>query len=528
MKHILFLALFGSAILCFCQQKPDKQRDSVQRPSSARHYFDSLEKALEDANHKDRFGMQLQLFGNYLYSDSGKAVFYLNKCLGQAAVSGDSLWIVQSSNGKGWMLRNRGDLKESIRTFEYALEIAKRNNFKTQVKYLLNQLALSYTESASYDKALHYNLESLRVREIEGDSTDISIALSNIAFVYAEIGDNENALRYYRKSYQTKVRSNLRYDLERTLKNIGDILIELGKYEEAEQIVKRASTICDSAACSNDILLEVYQTFGVALFKQNKKFESEKYFNESLKLAQALGLSKEIAINFYWLAAVKFYSNRIDSAIIFLDRSHGITLKYDMPKVMLGNYLLYADIYSHEKDYKKALEFHRLYDQLNSEILNNDLTRKVSRIQFDYEQRENTSRLVSQAKMMAIQKESLQRQRILIVSIGIAAILAMALTMVLYKINRNKQRVNDILDQRVKERTSELEINRDELKHAHDQQIILINKLSGDLASSLATLKGLSITASVDLPQEQRVYFDELEATAEKLVNQVNKYSLPS
>ena len=527
MKHILFLAFFGSAILCFCQQKPDKQSDA-EKPRSPRHIIDSLERALEDANQKDRFGIQLQLFGNYMYSDSGKAVFYLNKCLDQAAVSGDSLWIVQSSNGKGWMLRNRGDLKKSIATLKYALEIAKRNNFKNQVKYLLNQLALAYAKSASYDKALHYNFESLKLRENESDPTEMAVALNNIGLTYEELGDQENALKYYRKSYQTKIKNNIRHDLERSVTNIGSTLIQLQKYEEAEKVIKTALAMCNKGECGNDILLEAYQTFGVALFKQNKKFESEGYFNKSLKLSQALGLSKEIAFNFYWLAAVKFDSNRIDSAIIFLNRSHGITLKYDMPKVMLGNYLLYANIYSHEKDYKKALEYQLLYDRLNSKIWNGDLTRKVSRIQFDYEQRENASRLVSQANMMAMQKESLQSQKILIVLIGIAAILAMALTTVLYKINRNKQRVNDILDQRVKERTRELEINRDELKHVHDQQIILINKLSSDLASSLATLKGLSNTANVDLPQEQRAYFNEVEATAEKLVNQVNNYSLPS
>ena len=382
MKHILFYALFGSTIFGFCQVKPNVRSDSVKPSSNPTHSYriDSLEKALEGANQEDRFNRQLQLFGNYMNSDSGKAVFYLNKCLDQAALSGDSLWIVKSSN---------------------------------------------------YDKALHYNFESLRVREKDGDSTEISIALNNIAF------------------------------------------------------------------------------------------------RKSLELSQTIGLSKLTAANFYWLASVKFEGNQIDSAINFLDRSQRIVSKYSLPKITLENYQLYTKIYTQKKDYQRALNYQRLYNQLNTEILNGDLIGKISRIQIDKEQRENTSKLVSQAAIMTFQEESLQRHRVLNVLIGAVGILTMGLAIMLYKINRQKQKVNEVLDQLVKERTFELKNNRDELKRAHDGQTLITNKLSSDLVSSLATLRGLSNMASKDLPQEQRVYFNEVEAMAEKLVNQVNKYSLP-
>ena len=198
-----------------------------------------------------------------------------------------------------------------------------------------------------------------------------------------------------------------------------------------------------------------------------------------------------------------------------------------MPKITLENYQLYTKIYTQKKDYQRALNYQRLYNQLSTEILNGDLIGKISRIQIDKEQRENTSKLVSQAAIMTFQEESLQRHRVLNVLIGAVGILTMGLAIMLYKINRHKQKVNGVLDQLVKERTFELKNNRDELKRAHDGQTLITNKLSSDLVSSLATLRGLSNMASKDLPQEQRVYFNEVEAMAEKLVNQVNKYSLP-
>ena len=84
-----------------------------------------------------------------------------------------------------------------------------------------------------------------------------------------------------------------------------------------------------------------------------------------------------------------------------------------------------------------------------------------------------------------------------------------------------------MLDQRVRVRTLELEKNRDELKHSHDENVMVLRKVASDLTSSFATLSGLSNLAAKDLPEEQAVYFRAAEATAERMVNSVNKYSSP-
>ena len=148
-------------------------------------------------------------------------------------------------------------------------------------------------------------------------------------------------------------------------------------------------------------------------------------------------------------------------------------------------------------------------------------------MQAKFDERENLKRIDSQAYILALQREGIRTQKILNLLTGAVALLTMVLVFVLFKSNRRKQRINEILEWRVKERTRELERNRDELKHSHDEKVMVLKKVSSDLTSSWATLNGLSLLAAKDLPEEQAVYFKAAEATAERIVNSVNKYTSP-
>ena len=74
---------------------------------------------------------------------------------------------------------------------------------------------------------------------------------------------------------------------------------------------------------------------------------------------------------------------------------------------------------------------------------------------------------------------------------GAIAFLVIIISVILAKNNKHKQLINKLLDERVKERTRELEMNRDALQRAWQERDALISKASSDIQSSIATLKGV-------------------------------------
>src|SRR5574339_469429 len=89
-----------------------------------------------------------------------------------------------------------------IRLSEIMLQIARRNNYIGEMKYLLNLLAVAHTFKARYDKALSYNLESLELRKKYEDSLSISIAFNNTGLVYYKMNSFDRALHCFEKSLE--------------------------------------------------------------------------------------------------------------------------------------------------------------------------------------------------------------------------------------------------------------------------------------------------------------------------------------
>ena len=530
MKYFLLGIFLTYGCSCFSQLGNRSKIELVEKrgPKLSTPYIDSLKKVLAGANQKQLFEIQFGLFREYLPINKDSSSFYIDKALKQAIILGDSADIVNAYNAKGALLKSDGDVKKAIEVFKYALDIARRNNLRMLVKYLLNNLALSYTLIASYDTALAYNFESLKIREAEGNAKDIYIALHNIGYLYEELGDYENALMYYSKGYDTKIENNVNYDLDKSLINIGMVLNRLGEYKLAELKIREAFDYCDTLKGKSNNLINAFQVMGESLLKQKKFKQAESYFRKSLMLS----MKNEISINgagsidskassLYSLALIKFNEGKQQDAITFLNSSQQVAMKAGLQKQILNNYELYSKLFAEEGDYKKALDYQILYQRLNSDILNVNVLRRISKLHAEFSARENIAKIESQEKLMTLQQETINQHKSLNYLIGIVALLTLGLALIFYRMNWQKQQINKILDRRVRERTGELERNRDELKHAHDEQAIVLKKVSSDLTSSSATLKGLYHVAMHDLLPEQAIYFKEAQHTAERIVNYI-------
>ena len=494
--------------------------------------IDSLKDVLTRANPKQRFEIQFSLFREYLPIDQDEALFYVKTALDQAIINGDSLGIVKASFGKGFIIKKEGDLREAIKLFEYALGVAKRNKFADQVRYLLNNLAIAHTSSASYDKALNYNFESLKIREAEGDPQAISIALNNIGLVYHELRDYENALVYYEKSYQVKVANGVKHDVERSLINLGLVYNALGRFDKAEGKLNEAFAICDSTECRPDILMDAHQALGIALVNQNDDLPAESNFRKSLELSLKLGISSHTSANFHWLAVLRFNQKRMDEAIGFLDKSLEVSKETNYRKMTLDNYLLYSKIHSYNGDFKKASHFQDLYIQLYGEIFNADLIKNISRIQTDYEELQNIKTIAEKDQILELNQEVIKQQKIFNWLLTAVIFLTSALGVVIYHNYQKIKTVNEalasakrmievqnrLLDKQVQEKTKELVDTNEALVKVNDELDHFIYKTSHDIRGPLASLKGMVNLAIMDVKDDKALgYLSKLDLTAEKL-----------
>lgn len=494
--------------------------------------IDSLENLLGKAAGRARFDILYSLFREYIPIDQDKSLSYASESLSQALQDGDSLNIVKALNAKGYLVRQKGGLRESIKTFEYGLSIARRNKFKDQIKFILNNLALTHTLNASYDKALGYNFESLRIRELEGNPTDIVVALSNIGLVYQELEDNENALTYYQRAYDVSIENKLNFNLERCLVNMGLVYNALGKYSKAEDKITEALGICESGNCKDEVLNEAYLAIGIALLQQKEYLKAEMYFDSSRVISSRLGLAELTTSSYRWMANSKFGQLKLNEAISFLDLSQKMAVASDFRRQILANYLLYSNIYSAKADYQKSSEYKDKYIKLYSDIFNGDLVKNISRIQTDYAEQENIKTIAEKNENLKLSEEIIRQTKILNWLLIAVILLTSALGYVIYR-NYVKIKVvnlelasakkiiedqNHLLDQQVRDKTKELVDTNEELTKVNDELDNFIYKTSHDIRGPLASLKGMVNLAIMDVKDDKALgYLNKLDLTAEKL-----------
>ncbi|NOT76906.1 MAG: tetratricopeptide repeat protein [Cyclobacteriaceae bacterium] len=485
--------------------------------------IDSLKNELTNNKEANRFDILWGLAYELFDVDNFQALDYASQAHEFALIHRDTLSIVKSGRIYGQLLRRVDRVEDAIDVLNSVLFMAKRHKLKKELKIILNALATAHVERSEYTKALDYNFQSLVMREFEGDKREISVSLNNIGIVYFRIENYSLALEYFLKSVKLKEEISDSTSLDLIFINIGLCYGELKEYNESKKYFDQANIIC-YPNCSYNVVMA--REFGLGYFWLAKKsyHESQMHFEKSLEISIREGSRRHQLENLIGLITLFLETNNFAKSKIYLDSIDQISQKDQYPELLASIYRSNAVYYDKVKNSTVSNLYFIKYSELRDKRLSEEINRDLFKVQAKMSERENLGQIESQGRILKLQEESLSQQKILIVMISVIGLLVTGLLIILFRRNRIKQRINILLDQKVKERTIELEKNRNDLKHAHDEQAHILSLVSNDLNSSLATIKGLSEAAKMDLPEEKIIYFKEAESMTQRLIGYVNRY----
>ncbi|MBL3657933.1 ATP-binding protein [Fulvivirga sediminis] len=487
----------------------------------------------------------MEFFKYYREVDEDSALFYATIASQFALRNTDSLLMVKSLNAKGYLLKARGDYERAINDYEEALDIAMKQGYSDQIKYLLNNLAVVYTFFGKYDKSLEYHFKSLKIREDEGDELEVSVALNNIGLVYYKIGDNEKALQYFQRSYALKEKQDINYDVERNLINIGLAYIGLEQNENAQEIFLKLIDWC-GGECESQIEVEAYSGLGVTMFNEEEYDESLKAFDKCLTLAMTEQNYIYEIISFYYLSRIYIIQNSFNKALPLLDSANSLVVKTDAQEWKMQISDVYSDFYYKTGDFKKAYDYQRKFINLKDSLLDEEVIQNLADIQIEYQERENL-------ETISMQQSQISRGTSLLLLSSIIIFLALVILVILYRNNFHRKKVNEKLseanriiesqnhqltdinmqlEEKVRDRTKELKDSNAALLKSNHELDNFIYKTSHDIRGPLATLQGICNVALIDIKDTKAVdYFKKLGGTAKKLneilsklliINQIN------
>ncbi len=523
--------------------------------------IDSLDLLISKAEGKKKLWV-LSKVGYYISNiDNNLYYKYSQQGLEESLSQNDSLYVSYFLIDIGYHHIRKGAYQDALNSFDRSKLISEKNNYREALASAYTGLGVIYYELNLYDKALQCHTKSLVIKEELGKKKHLGVSFNNIGLIYYKIDDPVRALEYFKKSLDIKLEIG---DTSKSVLNYINIGLAYSEISDSISDLRAKESFRTSIKLANDYnqnfrIGEAYS--GLAkIFVENLEYDSAKYFiNLSIEESIKNNFKKLESSNYYLLSRIAFQEKEYNLAIKYLERSQNLLYKLNDKSRIKNNYGLYSEIFEAKNMLDSAFYYQKKFSVMKDSIFNEELANNLANVQIATFQEQ------SQRKI-AEKEETISKNKLF--SLFLLSILALSIALIVVifrnyahtnRINRQLndsqteieaqkenlehkntqladaqvtiQRQNQVLkninvelDNKVKERTLELDRSNHELEKAVKDLDQFIYKTSHDLRGPIATMQGIINLGVMDAGDEKSIgYFNMLHKVSNKLNNVLHR-----
>ncbi len=275
---------------------------------------DSVFRYIETLTEKQQADTLKRIIVNNIFKDPNTTFVYVNKYSTLPAVQKDSALICLSYYWTGMIYELFGDYQKAIEYDFKSLELAERTNNKRLKAISLNNIGLVYSVQKTYhEESLKYFKEYLKISQENENETEITGAYMNIGMQFQRIDIPDSAEYYFKLAFNLaeklndkrniglscaclaeleKVKNNnsLYYNYSKKaiqlFKEEGYLIDLAALYYNVSGYYLENSTL-DSALYYSNLMLDIANTYDLAVFKQNAYLMLSDIYNESAEYEKA-------------------------------------------------------------------------------------------------------------------------------------------------------------------------------------------------------------------------------------------------
>jgi signal transduction histidine kinase len=393
----------------------------------------------------------------------------------------------------------RGDYHGAIREAqEGQIQVEGLEEHALLETNLIRILGNGYGALGQYEISLQYFLNALQKFEELEDELGIFASLNNVGVIYLKLGNFEEALDIFERLDANHDPNDVN---QVTIPvNLGFIHYELGNFEEAEFHLNRALNYAGNVdkrayGLSNFKLGQIHlaqKDYSEAIAAFNQSIAIYEEFRNELEEVQSLNGLAQVYLELGNTSKAKEYASR---AFDIADRNNGLPEKRNSLETL---YIISRQ----SGDFEDAISYFEQFKTVSDSLQNSEINSEIGRLTAEYEFQQQQNELLLEQRERQLKSEAqLNRQKIVLVSVFVFLIMALATIFALYNNSKQRKRNNQILSQK----NEEIEDQAERLRQSNDVKNRLFSIIAHDLRGPLSSLHGLisiiemNVTSKEDL-----------------------------
>ncbi|WP_456461208.1 LuxR C-terminal-related transcriptional regulator [Lutibacter sp.] len=383
-----------------------------------------------------------------LYKKAVKAKIVNEDIINEAISISEKIFYIkglgESYNRKGLVARYNYDYESSVTFHKRALSYLNKTTDTLLKIKCLNNLGVSYRKLNLEKEAFDFYFQALDLSEKIKSEKSIVIALSGIGNVFIDTKEYEKALHYFKRVYAIDVKKKNVRGQEYSLSNIGEAYLYQKSFDSAYFYINKALMLTKKYKHKQSEAIR-YNLLGLLFQKKGEYQKSTNFYKEAIPL-----FTKENNIRYLSNTLINVgknqlhlgeYKNAIENITIGLNSAKTIKSKEN---ISLG-YNALVDYYTITKNYKEALNSHKIATAFNDSIVNEASQKSIISMQVEYETAKKDAQIQELAKENELSKNEAQKsfnRLIIISSLGLVGIIVLLYLLRLYRKNSDLELEN--------------------------------------------------------------------------------------
>ncbi|MEJ1237285.1 adenylate/guanylate cyclase domain-containing protein [Chryseolinea sp. T2] len=349
----------------------------------------------------------------------------------------------------------QGNFPEAAVQFEHSLAVFEEIGLKVGIANMLSNLGVVYFNGGDDSKAIDYYLRALKIAEEVDDKLRIATLMNNIGGVYNNKPATElKALDYFLRAIPIFKEVDNMAGMATASMNAGEIHMKQKQYDSASIFFKTSLAFFDNSIDATFPMTYLGEIRG----KQHDFKGAYAYHEQAIRLAEKLDAKLELGQSIIGMAKTQALEGRVLPAIDTYMRAKTIVEGIAARKEQKETYEGLADLYARHGDFRSAYQYVALLASVKDSLYNEDNTTKIQQALFNFELGKKEAEIDLLTKDRALQKATIQRQRIANFATGITLCLLLLLLIGFYNRHQFTQRTNKIIKSE-RDRSKELLLN---------------------------------------------------------------------